>query len=83
MTFTVTLDKASEDGLERMAVMAQSDGQKVLENIIMETVREKLRRFAAVEEAREDIRAGRVMPHDEAMRHVAETIKQVAARKNG
>lgn len=81
MTFTVTLDKASENSLNLMAVMAQRDGQQLLEELIMETVKEKLSRFAAVEEAREDKKAGRLIPHDEAMRRAAETIKRVAAKQ--
>jgi predicted transcriptional regulator len=77
----MTIAPALEEKLTLIATLTNKDKNTVLESLLADRLDEKLRRLAAIKEGVDDIEAGRVVDHEEAMRQIrAEIMKAQDSR---
>ncbi|UQZ91380.1 hypothetical protein C4J81_18960 (plasmid) [Deltaproteobacteria bacterium Smac51] len=81
MQMTISIDPTTEEHLKAVAEMTRRDQREILESLVSAGVAEKFERLAAVQEALDDIEAGRVVDHEEVMRGAREIIKKAANKK--
>lgn len=77
MQWTITLNQSTNEQLNRMAVLTQCGEQELLENIVANSISERLERLAAIQEGLDDIQAGRTIPHDVVMKEMEELIENI------
>lgn len=82
MPMTISITLAIEEKLNLVAALTNRDKNAVLESLISESVNEKLRRLAAVQEGLDDVEAGRTVDHEEAMREIRAEIARVRAAQS-
>jgi predicted transcriptional regulator len=69
-TLTVDLPEEVEDRLERLAVRTRRDRSTIVGDAIADYVERELAIIDGINEALEEVHAGRVVPHDEVMDEV-------------
>ena len=82
MTDTISIEMPDDlsDKLDRIAAAWEREREEVLLIAMESFITCEHENVAKIEQAREDIRAGRFTPHDEAMRQLHETIERVSRK---
>ena len=75
---TVSLDSETEFRLERLAQRTKRTKSFLAGKAIADYVERELAIVEAIERGLSDVEAGRVTPHDEAMRRLRDTVKRAA-----
>lgn len=80
-TMTVRLSSDAKDKLSRLAEHTNRSLSFLAAQAIADYAERELAIVEGIEQGLEDAKAGRVVPHDEAMRRLHAVIDQAAARK--
>jgi predicted transcriptional regulator len=81
-TLTVSLPPGVKDRLGQLAESTQCSEASLTGEAIADYVERKLAIVEKIREGLEDVRAGRVVPHDEAMQQIRATIAKIARDRN-
>ena len=75
-TLTVRVSPALKDELDRLAILTQRTKSFLAGEAIADYVARELAIVEGIERGLEDMRAGRVVPHEEAMRRIGAVIEK-------
>lgn len=81
-TITVRITQDVRSKLDRIAELTQRSRSYVAADALSEYAESELRIVEGIVRGIEDARAGRVVPHDEAMAYLRGRIAKVAAKSN-
>lgn len=79
-TITVRITPEVRDKLDRIAELTERSRSYVAADALSEFAGSELRTVEGIMRGIEDARAGRVVPHDEAMAYLRQRIAKVAAK---
>jgi predicted transcriptional regulator len=80
-TITIPLSSEVEQGLERLAESTHSTKSDIAGAAIEAFVERELETIEGIQRGLADIKAGRVVPHEEAMQYLYAIIEKAARRK--
>jgi predicted transcriptional regulator len=80
-TVTVTLSSDAQQKLERLADLAKESPARLASQAITDFVETEIAVIEGIERGLADVEAGRVVPHDAAMRRIRQVIARVKSER--